>query len=863
MAHHHLAGTGDNMDDETAAKWGVIDRLTTRKRLRSSLFDDGQQQLDGNNGDNNKRVIDVTKLGALERHVFIEKLIQRVELDNLHLLQKIRTRIDKVGIELPSIEVRYDNLHIQTECQVVRGKALPTLWNSFKSVFPDIGRIPGFKSRLSKITIINGVSGIIKPGRMTLLLGPPGCGKTTLLRALSGNLSKSLEVSGDISYNGYELTEFVPQKTSAYISQYDLHIGEMTVRETLDFSLCCQGVGSRAELIRREKEAGVHPDPDVDVYMKATSVEGQKTTLQTDYILRILGLDTCADTLVGDVMSRGISGGEKRRLTTGEMIVGPTRALFMDEISNGLDSATTYQIVAFLQQLSHITDATILVSLLQPAPETFDLFDDVILMGEGKVVYHGPRSQVLEFFESCGFRCPERKGIPDFLQEVISRKDQAQYWHSNEDSYRHISIDAFSRKYRESSHGKKILDELSSPFPKSKSHKDAVTFTTYSFSKWELLKTCSSREFLIMKRNSFTYIFKSVQIAFNALVVMTLFLRTMMKVDLLHANYYMGALFYAVTVIVINGFPEIPLTVARLPIFYKHRDLSFYPTWVYVIPSAILKIPHSLLEAAIFTCLTYYVSELTNTLSVILPRFFGQLVILFLVHLASTSMYRFIASLCRNVIVGTAAGSLFVVYNFLFSGFLIPRTSIPDWLKWGFWACPSTYGEIAINVNEFLAPRWKKMLPSNITTGQEILSVRGLKFDEDFFWISLGALLGFTLLFNIGWTLALSFLHSTRSRPIISWETFSQLNKSIELDGFKQAEKQSRSSSVCIVPGSPETGSMVLPFVPLAVVFRNLQYYVDTPLLLLLKSGGRMIYCGPLGLHSNNIIKYFEVQFQN
>jgi ABC-type multidrug transport system ATPase subunit len=101
------------------------------------------------------------------------------------------------------------------------------------------------------------------------------------------------------------------------------------------------------------------------------------------------------------------------------MIVGPTKALFMDEISNGLDSSTTYQIVACFQQLAHITDATVLIALLQPAPETFDLFDDIILMAEGKIVYHGPRSDALAFFESCGFRCSERKGIADFLQEVI------------------------------------------------------------------------------------------------------------------------------------------------------------------------------------------------------------------------------------------------------------------------------------------------------------------------------------------------------------------------------------------------------------------------------------------------------------
>ena len=100
------------------------------------------------------------------------------------------------------------------------------------------------------------------------------------------------------------------------------------------------------------------------------------------------------------------------------MIVGPSKALFMDEISTGLDSSTTFQIISCLQQLAHISESTILVSLLQPAPETYELFDDIILMAEGKIVYHGPKSRIVSFFESCGFKCPDRKGFADFLQEV-------------------------------------------------------------------------------------------------------------------------------------------------------------------------------------------------------------------------------------------------------------------------------------------------------------------------------------------------------------------------------------------------------------------------------------------------------------
>lgn len=100
------------------------------------------------------------------------------------------------------------------------------------------------------------------------------------------------------------------------------------------------------------------------------------------------------------------------------MLVGPARALFMDEISTGLDTSTTFQIVNSLRQSIHILDGTALISLLQPAPETYDLFDDIILLSDGQIVYQGPRENVLEFFHHMGFKCPERKGVADFLQEV-------------------------------------------------------------------------------------------------------------------------------------------------------------------------------------------------------------------------------------------------------------------------------------------------------------------------------------------------------------------------------------------------------------------------------------------------------------
>ncbi|CAA6653938.1 unnamed protein product [Spirodela intermedia] len=813
-----------DQDEEYELQWAAIERLPTSDRLRSALFwrpDD----VEGEGEERKREAVDVTKLGALEKHLFIESLIKHIEDDNLRLLQRQKERIDRVNVKLPTIEVRYENLTVEAECEVVQGKPLPTLWNTTKSFFLNLARLPCIKTREENITIIKDVSGIIKPSRMTLLLGPPGCGKTTFLLALAGKLDQSLKVSGEVSYNGLKLDEFVPAKTSAYISQYDLHIPEMTVRETLDYSARFQGVGSRAEIMkevsRREKQAGIIPDSEIDTYMKAISVEGLERSLQTDYILKIMGIDICADTMVGDSMTRGISGGQKKRLTTGEMIVGPTKALFMDEISTGLDSSTTFQIVKWLQQLAHITEATLLVSLLQPAPETYELFDDVILMAEGKIVYHGPRDHILEFFEECGFRCPERKGAADFLQEVLSRKDQGQYWCHIDKPYSYISVDYFSKKFKSHKLGRSLQEKVSESY-KSQSDKNALSFSAYSLTRWELFKACVAREYLLMKRNSFVYVFKTTQLMIVAFITMTIFLRTRLRVDVIDANYYMGSLFYSLVLLMVNGFPELSLTVSRLPVFFKQRDFYFYPAWAYAIPASVLKLPISLVESFIWTGITYYVIGYSPEAE----RFFRQFLLLFCVHQMSISLFRLIAGLCQTAVAGITSGIFLLLVIFLFGGFILPKPSLPVWLAWGFWLSPMTYAEIGLSINEFLAPRWEKLSPANIPIGKQILTSRGLDYKSHFYWISVAALIGFSILFNVGFALSLTFL----KYPVHHFLGEASELRARENQTTPENHKDDETIASQEDTNEPKTAEkMVLPFDPLAVTFQNVQYYVDTP----------------------------------
>ncbi|KAI8547247.1 hypothetical protein RHMOL_Rhmol07G0179600 [Rhododendron molle] len=268
--------------DEEALKWAALENLPTFARIRKGILSDEEGQI---------REIDVKNLGIIEKRNLVERLVEIAEEGNKNFLLKLKKRIDRVGINLPTIEVRFEHLNVDAEAYV-GGRALPTVSNFFVNIFQGfLNYLHIISSRKLPLAILQDVSGIIKPARLTLLLGPPSSGKTTLLRALAGELHCDLKVSGNVTYNGCGMNEFVPQRTSAYTSQHDLHIGELTVRETLAFSARCQGVGSRYEMLtelsRREKEANIMPDPDLDIYMKALSLEGQKANVAIDYVLKV------------------------------------------------------------------------------------------------------------------------------------------------------------------------------------------------------------------------------------------------------------------------------------------------------------------------------------------------------------------------------------------------------------------------------------------------------------------------------------------------------------------------------------------------------------------------------------------------
>ncbi|KAI5408719.1 ABC transporter G family member 31 isoform X2 [Lathyrus oleraceus] len=814
-------------EDEEDLQMYALLRLPTTKRMNLALMRKPSSELLNSSLSESKKnrmeQIDVRKLNRIYREHLVKDALATNEQDNYKLLSAIKERFKRVGLEVPSIEVKFRNLKIGANVKTGT-RALPTLINYTRDALE--GCLNGLgisKPKRHSLTILNDINGVIKPGRMTLLLGPPGSGKTTLLLALAGKLDKELKTSGSITYNGEEQDQFCIQRASAYISQVDNHTGELTVRETFDFANRCQG-SSDAELLKTleslEKEKKVLPSPEIDAFMKATSVGGKRHNVMTDYILKVLGLDVCADTVVGSDMIRGISGGQKKRVTTGEMIVGPRKALFMDEISTGLDSSTTFQIVKCLRNFVHQMEATVLMALLQPAPETFELFDDLILLSDGYIVYQGPVENVVEFFESLSFKLPPRKGVADFLQEVTSKKDQAQYWADSSKPYKFISVPEITEAFRNSKFGKSMEAIYTAPYDKSKSP-STLPKSNFAVSSWNLFKACLSRELTLLNRNRFLYIFRTCQVALVGIITSTMFLQI--------KNYpkneefgilYQSALFYALVHMLFNGTTELSLLIIRLPVFYSQRGNLFYPAWTWTLSSWLLQVPYSIVEAVVWTCVVYYSIGFAPSVG----RFGRYMLLLLMLHQMALSLFRFMASIGRDMIIGNTAGAGVLMILFLLGGFIVPLGMIKPWWVWAYWLSPLNYAQRAVSVNEFTATRW--MQPSAFgkdTVGHNILRTFDLPVEDYWYWISMGILLVYTILFNILTTWALACLNPLKEPRAIIENEDEDTEKSSDRDD-NEPQKRSKSTN-----GENKNKGLILPFQPLTMTFHNVNYYVDMP----------------------------------
>ena len=248
-----------------------------------------------------------------------------------------------------------------------------------------------FRSGKKEVRVLTDVFGRASAGRLTAIMGPSGSGKSSLLSALNGQCSGSL--SGRLCVDGRACQSGVGEAVrSAYVRQQDLFYAQMTVRETLMF----------AARLRLGRE-----------------ISNEEKAEVVNALLAKLGLSDCADSLVGDGKKRGISGGEKKRLNIACELIGDPQVIFLDEPTSGLDSFQAERVVEALRTLAS-EGKTVVCVIHQPSEYVFRLFDDLLLLADGRVAYCGAIAGLRAFLASCGRRMPAKASLAEFAISSVS-----------------------------------------------------------------------------------------------------------------------------------------------------------------------------------------------------------------------------------------------------------------------------------------------------------------------------------------------------------------------------------------------------------------------------------------------------------
>uniref|UniRef100_A0A8R7PAC3 ABC transporter domain-containing protein n=1 Tax=Triticum urartu TaxID=4572 RepID=A0A8R7PAC3_TRIUA len=251
--------------------------------------------------------------------------------------------------------------------------------------------VTAMNGRKGRAVILDGLSGYARPGEVLALMGPSGCGKTTLLDTLAGRLGPNMKESGDIMINGCR--QKIASRTSAYVTQEDVLMVTLTVAEAVHYS---------AELQL--------PD----------SLTPAEKRSWADDVIKQMGLAAVAGTRIGGRVSKGISGGQRKRVSICIELLASPPLIFLDEPTSGLDSAASYHVMSRIAGIAKRNGTTVVAAIHQPSTEVFELFHGLCLLANGKTVYFGPASKAMEFFDANGFPCPLRMNPSDHFLRMIN-----------------------------------------------------------------------------------------------------------------------------------------------------------------------------------------------------------------------------------------------------------------------------------------------------------------------------------------------------------------------------------------------------------------------------------------------------------
>ncbi|KAF3330745.1 ABC transporter G family member 15-like protein [Carex littledalei] len=607
------------------------------------------------------------------------------------------------------------------------GAAVPSaaylVWEDLTAVLPSYG---GHKQPRK---LLQGINGYAVPGRIMAIMGPSGAGKSTLLDALAGRLGRNVVLTGKVLLNGRKRR--LDYGVVAYVTQENVLLGTLTVRETITYSA----------LLRLP-----------------TTMSKEEVRNVVENTIEEMGLQDCSDRTIGNWHLRGISGGEKKRLSIALEILTRPRLLFLDEPTTGLDSASAFFVIQALRQMAIDGNKTIISSVHQPSSEVFSLFDDLCLLSGGEVVYFGDAKSATKFFAEVGFPCPSRRNPSDhFLRCINSDFDLVSAT---------LKGSMKLRREAESDHLSKLRtsDIRASLIEKYKTSEYAVMTrkTTEEISKiegltsesekgsqaswWKQLGTLTSRSFVNMSRDFGYYWLRIVIYIVVAVCIGSIYHDIGTSYTAILARSACGGFMSGfMTFMSIGGFPSF---LEEMKVFTRERQNGHYGVAVYILSNFMSSFPFlfavSIATSSIVYPMVKYRHGFSHYVYFALSLYAGVSVI--------ESLMMVIAGVVPNFLMGIVTGAGVIGIMMMVSGFFrrLPDLPKPVWryplsyIVYGSWALQGGYK------NDLLGLEFDPLWPGDKKlTGEYIITnLFGIKLNHSK-WFDLGIMFVILLAYRL------------------------------------------------------------------------------------------------------------------
>eukprot|EP00005_Dracoamoeba_jomungandri_P000857 CAMPEP_0174252422 /NCGR_PEP_ID=MMETSP0439-20130205/1897_1 /TAXON_ID=0 /ORGANISM="Stereomyxa ramosa, Strain Chinc5" /LENGTH=819 /DNA_ID=CAMNT_0015332953 /DNA_START=175 /DNA_END=2631 /DNA_ORIENTATION=- len=516
--------------------------------------------------------------------------------------------------------------------------------------------------------LLNNITGVAIAGRVLAIMGPSGSGKTTFLNILAGQIPEKA-VKGKILVNGRKRAKTF-KFVSSYVMQEDALIGELTVRQNLWFSAQLRLPFSLTCAQKRDRIDGV---------------------------IKALGLTECEHTRVGTPFLRGISGGQKRRLSIGVGLLTDPDVIFLDEPTSGLDSKSAQVVMEYLTRLAHDEHRTVITTIHSPTSKMFLMFDDLMLLTGGRLVYHGPAHASMKYFASQGLLVPKFANPADFYLDMIN--DSFTEEEEGDDAEKgaviqevnHL-VEAFPNS-RVSAHNSFLLSQVGkkSFYNATVVLQDKVEKASHSTPRWYQFLILTLRVGLKALKSPTFYWIRLLLFVVLAFVLASSFPQ-LSKDDIQGRTSFLYFTTAFLSFMMIVGLPTF---LVEKRIFARERVSGAYGPLAYTLAQTVIMIPLIGLMGLVYSIITYYIIGLQ-------PAGFGIFVLcVWVMLLASESVFTFASTLVPSFIAGLVVGAGLFGVMLLFCGFFIHPDNIPDYWIWGYYGTFVKYCFEIFLVTEF------------------------------------------------------------------------------------------------------------------------------------------------------------------